>query len=319
MKPHILIHCVPEDYSAALRSDAREGLTGQHKRLSSRWCLDGRGRRLFERLTSGGDYLLGVAERALLSRVAAEVLRVSRPHTVIHIGSIGLSRAQPLWRVLRSVIPTPTIAVCDTPHASLERTLWPLSTELPTADWYGLVCEVPTEVAAPPIDGRRLFTCLGENFGALLPSERLRLLTSIRRHSQPGDQLLLTAPLRAFDALTDLTDGQADDATEFNRNVLYVLNHLLDTDCTETAFEHSLARVGRRTEFRLRARNDIRLPLLTLGFHIELAATEEIATFGLTDLPTEVVAAELTRTGFALDDTWIGDSHELAIHLAHAL
>ena len=318
MNPHILIHCVPEDYSAALRSDAREGLTRQHKRLSSRWCMDGRGRRLFERLTSGGDYILGMAERELLGQIAGGVIRSVRPRTVIHIGSIGLGRVRPLWHGLRSAIPVPTIAVCDTPHAALGQTLRPLSTELPATDWYGMICEIPTEIAVPPGEGRRLFTCMGENFGALHVAERTRLLQSIRRHCQLGDQLLLTTTLRAADALADLTREQPEGVAEFNQNVLYVLNHLLDTECTETAFEHSFARGGRRAEFRLRAKSDVRLPLLTLGFHIELKEGEEIATFGLTDFSTEAVSAELARAGFTVDNTWTADPPGVAIHLARA-
>lgn len=315
MKPHFLTHCVPEDYSSALRADGRLGLTGGRKTLSARWCFDGRGRRLFERATSGGDYLLGVAEARLLGDLAEAIVGRSPLSTIVHVGSIGLTRARPLWIRLGGAA---TVAVCDTPHAPLRDVVTTLSTHLPLLEWYGIVTELPNRIARPPGSGHALICCLGETYSCLDAPGRQRFLRALRRQCRPGDRLLLTTTSDATGILAALSAERGAAVAEFNHNVLYVMNHLLDTDCVDTVFEHVLTTSGGRAEFGLRAKTPVRLPLRMLGFHIDLAAGEHIATFGLADLPQPTVEAELRDSGFSVDSSWRAEAADVFLHLAEA-
>ncbi|GAA4919322.1 L-histidine N-alpha-methyltransferase [Stackebrandtia albiflava] len=317
MKPHVLVHCAYEDYAAALRADAREGLTAPGKRLSVRWSLDGRGRRLLDRITGGGDYRFGAAERELVGRLADPVIRAMRPHTLVHVGPTGLRAARPLWQAARRHTPMRTVNFCDTPHSRLGETLRPLSSEFAHTDWYGLVSALPAALPALPGDPPRLLWCLGEWFTALSAAERRGQLTALRARCSPGDRLLVTTTTEAAQAMADLS-AETEPAAEFNRNVLYVLNHVLDTECLETSFDHTVSDRGGRAELRLRARTAFRLPLTALGFGIELAAGEEIATFGMTDLPHDRIDGELTAAGFRPRDRWTDDGHGVTVTLAEA-
>ena len=317
MKPHFLTHCTMDDYASALRTDAQAGLTRSPKSLSTRWCFDGRGRHLFEQATAGHAYLLGTAESQLVNDTASLILARSRPRTLVHIGLSGLMRASPLWNTDG---PGPrAVAVCDTPHAPLTDAVTTLSRRLPHLEWYGIAADVPTKVATPPGPGPTLICCLAETYASMRPTERQRFLKAIRRQCLPGDSLLLTTTSAAADILTGLSAKAADLVTEFNRNILYVMNHLLDTDCVDAAFDHVLTTSPGRAEFGLRAKTAIRLPLRMLGFHIDMSKDEHLATFGLGNTSQQTVTDELHDAGFTVDSSHRSSHADVFLHLARVL
>lgn len=313
MQPHFLTHCLPEDYAAALRTDARTGLTLPDKTLTPRWCFDQRGRHLFERATAGGAYRLGMAEGQLLHDLAETIIALTQPHTIVHIGSMGLMRATPLW----GHMPGPaTLTVCDTPHAPLPQLITPLSTRHPRLEWYGVVCELPNRIAISPRAGRAVVTCLGETYSSLDTPQRRRFLRTLRRHCLPGDRILLTTTTEADTILRGLSTENNQDLTEFNRNVLHMMNHLLDTDGVDAAFDHVLTTSNDRASLGLRARRTVRLPLRMLGFHIDINAGEHITTFGLSNTPQQTVHTELDNSGFTLESSWHAEHANVTLHLA---
>ena len=81
------VHLTARDADAALRADARAGLTARPKQLPPKWCYDARGSELFERITELPEYYPTRTERALLDRSAAEIAAVSGADTLAELGS----------------------------------------------------------------------------------------------------------------------------------------------------------------------------------------------------------------------------------------
>ncbi|MGH8875928.1 MAG: L-histidine N(alpha)-methyltransferase [Stackebrandtia sp.] len=296
MKPYVLIHCGYNEYTASLRSDARFGLSGQTPALPSRWCFDGRGRRLFARLAAGLQPQLFRAEADALTDHAAEFAELAGARHVVQLGPREALPPQVLADAVRETGRLTAVSNLDTPHAEVEE----FGFGFGNVD----VRHVVTDPAGPLPDlaeSQRLIHCPIPGFATLDTNERQRLLLRLRRACEPGDHLLVAAPLPGVPGRhRDFFDDEAGLGAEFNRNVCNVINHTLDGDVTETAFDHVVGYVADddRLELRLRARVGLRIVLRTLGFHVDLSTGAELRTLRLFGLSTRALTSELGRAGF---------------------
>ena len=76
-----------DDIAAALRSDARDGLTSRPKELPPKWFYDERGSVLFDEITRLAEYYPTEAERQALYRSAEDIVGLSGADTVMELGS----------------------------------------------------------------------------------------------------------------------------------------------------------------------------------------------------------------------------------------
>lgn len=297
MDPYVLIHCDFGEYAAVLRSDARAGLFGPRLALPSRWCFDGRGRRLYERLAHTATSGLLRAETAALRGAAEEFAALTSARHLIRVGPDGAVPPLLLAEALSATGNLAAVSTMDTPHAQSPR--YPVDYEL--VDLRHVLTDGLTRF--PPLpDGPRLVHLTVAGFATLDAGERAVLLAALRRTCEPGDHLLVATPEAGVLATHgDLFDDPRGLGATFNRNVLNVLNHTLDADVTDTAFEHECV-VPRpdRLELRLRARTGLRVELGTLGFHVDVTAGREVRTLRLFGLTTEELRQESRRAGFAV-------------------
>ena len=75
------------DLAEQLRADVRDGLTATPKWLPPKWFYDARGSELFEEITRLPEYYPTRAERAVLVERAAEIAALTRPKTLVELGS----------------------------------------------------------------------------------------------------------------------------------------------------------------------------------------------------------------------------------------
>ncbi|ADD45433.1 conserved hypothetical protein [Stackebrandtia nassauensis DSM 44728] len=300
MKPYVLIHCDYSEYTAALRADARSGLFGQDLSLPSRWCFDGRGRRLFGRLAAGSHSRLFRAEAEVLTDCATEFAEYTRARHLIQLGPAGSVPPLLLADSLIAAGKLTAVSSLDTPHAEVPE--YPAG--FPRLDLRHVIADALRRLPELP-DPPRLIHCPAAGFATLDRGERLRLLTLLRDRCEPGDHLLVAAPLAEVPGgSAEFFDDPAGLGAEFNRNVLNVVNHTLDADVTCTAFEHVVSTPRPdRLELRLRARVGLRIELRTLGFHIDVDQGRELRTFRLFGLSAETLSAELERTGFTVTES----------------
>src|SRR3954469_15915663 len=83
----IEVHLPPDALSAALRSDAAEGLTAAPKQLPPTWFYDERGCDLFEQITELDEYYPTRTERAILAAHADEIVEAAGSDTLVELGS----------------------------------------------------------------------------------------------------------------------------------------------------------------------------------------------------------------------------------------
>ena len=77
----------PDDLGAALRADARAGLTATPKDLPPKWFYDDRGSELFDEITRLPEYYPTRTERSILLARAGAIVAASGADTIIELGS----------------------------------------------------------------------------------------------------------------------------------------------------------------------------------------------------------------------------------------
>src|SRR5262249_24489379 len=96
------VHLLPADIAAALRDDARRGLTTMPKELPPKWFYDDRGSQLFDEITRLSEYYPTRCERAILATRASEIAAATRADTLVELGSGTSEKTRLLLSALRA-------------------------------------------------------------------------------------------------------------------------------------------------------------------------------------------------------------------------
>jgi L-histidine N-alpha-methyltransferase len=316
------IHLTEDDAGAALRADARAGLTATPKQLPPKWFYDARGSELFEQITELPEYYPTRTERALLERSVAEIAVASGADTLVELGSGSSAKTRLLLDAftragtLRCYVPQ------DVSESALRLAMDALGPEYPGLALHGVVGDFTRHLDRLPRGDRRMVAFLGGTIGNLLPGERTAFLTQLRSVLQLGEQLLLgTGLVIDPSVLVPAYDDAAGVTAEFNRNVLRVLNRELGADFDVEAFAHRALWDAENEwiEMRLVAQRAMTVAVGELDLTVEFAAGEEMRTEVSAKFRPEGVRAMLEETGFAVDRVWTDPDDRFALTLATAV
>ncbi len=319
------VHLTEADSDAALRADARRGLTNSPKELPPKWFYDARGSELFEQITDLPEYYPFRTERALLTDSVADIAHTSGAETVVELGSGSSTKTRLLLDAflaegtLRSYVPQ------DVSESALRGALDELSERYPDLALHGVVGDFTRDLAALPgavtPDGRRMIAFLGGTIGNLLPGPRHEFLTHVRSVLAPGEQLLLGTGLVTDPAVMVPAYDDAQGVTaEFDRNVLHVLNRELDADFDVDAFSHVAYWDAEHEwiEMRLRAERDMAVRVAALDLDITFAAGELMCTEISAKFRHETIDAMVRAAGFEPTRRWVDPDERFALSLVTA-
>jgi L-histidine N-alpha-methyltransferase len=315
------IHLTGADADAALRADARAGLTAEPKHLPPKWFYDARGSVLFEQITELPEYFPTRTERALLERTADAIAITSGADTLVELGSGSSAKTRLLLDAFRRAESLRRYIPQDVSEPALREAMSALAAEYPGLELHGVVGDFTTHLDRLPPDGHRMVAFLGGTIGNLLPPERAEFLRALRGALRPGEQFLLGTGLVVDPSvLVPAYDDAAGVTAEFNRNVLHVLNRELRADFDVDEFDHkALWDAGNEwIEMRLVARRAMTVTLAELGLTVEFAAGEEMCTEVSAKFRLPGVRAMLGEAGFAVTGTWTDPAERHALTLATA-
>ncbi|RMI34866.1 L-histidine N(alpha)-methyltransferase [Nocardia stercoris] len=313
------IHLTEADLTAALRGDARRGLTADPKCLPPKWFYDARGSELFEAITELPEYYPTRTERALLQRVVGEIARIAQAEVLIELGAGSATKTRLLLDALTAEGPLKTYVPQDVSDSFLRETADRVAAEYPALAVHGVVSDFTDTLHTLPRGGRRLVAFLGGTIGNLVPAERAEFLADLHSVLDPGEQLLLGAGLVIDPAiLVPAYDDAAGVTAEFNRNVLHVLNSRLGADFDPAAFDHVAVwdSADEWIEMRLRATRAMTVRVADLDLTVDFAAGEEMRTEISAKFRTDGLSAELQAAGFPVERVWTDPDNRFALFLA---
>jgi L-histidine N-alpha-methyltransferase len=315
-------HLDGSDFGATLAEDVRGGLTSTPKQLLPKYFYDAEGSSLFERITELPEYYPTRAERALLERIAPELMARLRPAEIVELGSGSASKTRVLLSAphapehLRRYVPfdvSPTI-IRDSSLALLA--------QFPFLQVHGVVGDFERHLdQVPPSQGGRLVLFLGGTIGNLTPAERTRFLRDVSGLLEPGDHLLVGMDMVKEQAVVEAAYDDAAGVTgTFNRNVLRVLNRELGATFDPEAFEHRafFNREASRIEMHLVARTAQTVLIPALDMTVHLAAGESIWTESSYKFTPASARATLTAAGLRLEELFVHEPADERFCLALA-
>lgn len=319
--PDLDVYLLDTELTAALRDDARAGLTATPKTLPPKYFYDARGSELFEEITRLPEYYPTRAEREILTGRAPLIARVTGAKTLVELGSGSSEKTRLLLDALRDAGTLGSFAPLDVSASALRDAVATLRTDYPDLHVRGIVADFVNHLEVLPDNGDRLVAFLGGTIGNFTPAERAPFLAALRDRLSTGEWLLLGADLvKSPDMLVPAYDDAAGVTAEFNRNVLHVLNRALDADFDVTAFEHVALwdPANEWIEMRLRATSAQRVHVGGLDLTVDFAEGEELRTEVSAKFRREGLTAELSAAGFTLHHWWTDEAGRFALALAAA-
>jgi L-histidine N-alpha-methyltransferase len=309
------------DTAATMRRDVRAGLSAEPKELAPKYFYDDRGSRLFERITELPEYYPTRAETAILVDRAAEIVATaSAPRTLVELGSGSAAKTRHLLSAMRDAGCLQTYVPVDISEEITHDTAESLVQEYPGLVVHGLVCDFEHHLERiPDSGGGRLVAFLGGTIGNLYPDARRDFLTRLAALMEPGDRLLLGTDLvKDRDRLEAAYDDASGVTSEFNKNVLRVLNRELEADFDLDAFEH-VARYDAaeaRMDIRLRSLAEQTVRLEQLDMTIGFAAGEEMRTEVSAKFTRARLEGAYAEAGLAMSGWFTDPAGDYALSLA---
>ena len=265
--------------------ELRAGLLGTPRSIPPKYFYDARGAELFDRICEAPEYYPTRTEDELLRRHAATMMRDCRPGELFELGSGNARKTRRLFDACEAQGHSCDYVPMDVCEATLEqlgselqrRYPW-LSVSPMAGDYNAGLANLP---AATNGAVNRLVLFLGGTVGNLSEEHGRLLLGEVRDLIPAGGHLLLGADRDKEPTLLEAAYNDAQGLTsEFNRNVLHVLNTLLNADFRPEYFEHHapyLPEKG-RVEMRLVSTRAQQVQLPRLDATLELRAGEYILT-----------------------------------------
>jgi L-histidine N-alpha-methyltransferase len=312
-------HIEPGTYLENLRRDVLSGLSRRPKQLPPKWFYDKRGSELFDRITTLEEYYPTRAERSILDAVAPELAAITRPETLVDLGSGSATKSPALLDALMATGALRTYVPMDVSEAAITLVGEEVQRTYPDLQVHGLLADFERHLDQLPADGRRLVAFLGSTIGNFPPVARSRMLSALRRVMGSGDALLLGTDLVKSPArLLPAYDDREGVTAEFNRNVLMVINRHLGADFDPDAFAHVAAWDPDQEwiEMRLRSLRRQVVSIPDLGIRVDFEDQEEMRTEVSAKFRRDRLERELQAAGLELTRWWTDPAGEFALSLS---
>jgi L-histidine N-alpha-methyltransferase len=302
---------------AALREEARVGLTSSPKELQPKWFYDERGSALFDEITRLPEYYLTRVERSILEQHVDEIGALTGAQTLIELGP-GTSESK--TRILLDALEPQRFIPFDVSEETLRASASALAAAYPRLEVVGVVGDFERHL---PLlrggDARRLLAFLGSTIGNLPPEARAPFLTDAAAVLGENDSFLLGVDLvKARERLEPAYDDAAGVTRQFNLNALCVLNRELDADFDVDAFEH-VARWDAQHEWMemsVRSLYPQTVRLMALELEISFDEGELMRTEISAKFRRRRIGAELAAAGFEVARWWTDAEGDFALVLA---
>ncbi len=307
---------------AGMAEVVREGLSCPFKELPPKYFYDERGSELFERITEQPEYYPTRCERAILDARAGEIVAAAMPRTLIELGSGAASKSRVLLDAMEAAGTLEKFVPVDISEGITRRVATELVDEYPGLAVEGIVCDYETHLERIPRPEGALFAFLGGTIGNFRPGPRRSFLARIATLMYPEDRFLLGTDLvKDRETLEAAYNDAAGVTSEFNKNVLNVLNHELDADFDLDAFEHVAFwdEDNEWIDIRLRALSEQFVDLRELDMRAHFSRNEEMRTEISTKFTRERIESSYADAGLELVEWWTDPDELYALSLARPL
>jgi L-histidine Nalpha-methyltransferase len=317
------VHLPPGGPLSGMAADVRAGLTRPFKALSPRYFYDERGSQLFEQITELPEYYPTRCEREILQTESESICEAANgPASLIELGSGSARKTQVLLDAMRKACCLETYCPVDISEEITRETAERIAAEYDDVSVHGLVCDYELDLERIPVEGPRVIAFLGGTIGNFEPQQRSGFLHRVANLLGPEDRFLLGTDLVKDRKTLETAYNDSQGVTsEFNKNVLAVLNRELGADFDLDSFEH-VARWDPENlwvDIRLRSLSNQVVNVTALDMQVAFSAGEEMRTEISTKFARSGLEGIYAEAGLELTDWWTDPDGLYALSLARAV
>jgi L-histidine Nalpha-methyltransferase len=319
MRYHLDVRADETSMLATLADDVQHGLTGRPRSLPPKYFYDAVGSELFERITELPEYYLTRVEDQMLQQVAPLIMRRLEPRDVVELGPGSCTKARRFLDAVDHSRPIRYVPV-DIGADALPSAAQALLRDYPSLRVHAVIADFERDLARLPIRrGRRLILFLGSTIGNFEPFARKAFLAQVRQNLGADGRFLLGLDLVKDQSVLEAAYNDAAGVTaEFNRNVLHVVNRVLDGDFRPERFRHHAfySAEASRIEMHLIATAPQRVELRRLGLRLDFALHDDIWTENSYKFTRQSTESMLADAGLALEQWYTDDARLFGLALA---
>jgi len=238
---------VPESGSNALNrfaNDVADGLSKQHKQLSSRYFYDAEGSRLFQKIMHLPEYYLTRTEHEIfttLKQTIAHQFSADDHFKLVDLGAGDGTKTKIILQELLTQQADVEYVPVDISGDAVAELCEDLQQELPDLQAHAIIGDYfdALEWLDQHKPGRKVLLFLGSNIGNFNPDERMVFMLKVRQHMQPGDMLFIGMDLcKEPETILRAYNDAASVTAAFNLNILHRMNRELGADFIVDQFRH---------------------------------------------------------------------------------
>lgn len=258
------------------------GLTSSPKFISSKYFYDKKGSELFEEITKLEEYYPTRTEKSILAGILSKLNLDLTDLSIIELGSGDPSKISLLFdQICPSELDQINYYPVDISKSAIENSISILTDKYDGININGIVADFIQQVELLPKVNNKLICFFGSTIGNLKRNEIEIFLKKLGSEMQNGDSLLLGIDMIKDVEILENAYNDSDGITEsFNKNILNVVNKLIESDFDPDKFEH-LAFYNykeQRIEMHLKANENVLIKINDSNVELQIKKGEMIHT-----------------------------------------
>lgn len=252
---------ISENGKDGLIKELVSGLTAVKPYISSKFFYNDRGSELFEQITGLEEYYPSRIEKDILGRYGNDLFNNTKARNIIELGSGDCSKISLLLEAIPGEkLSEFTYVPVDVSKAAILKSAEKIVESFPDLGVEGYILDFTTHFNELPSGDGSIICFFGSTIGNFDQNESLELVKSISSSMSKDDTLLIGFDrIKDIDVLNAAYNDLSGITEIFNKNILSVVNSIIDSDFEADDFEHFafFNRTHSRIEMHLEARRDI--------------------------------------------------------------
>lgn len=292
-----------------LSRDIFTGLTADQKFIPCKYFYDERGSILFEEICRLPEYYQTRTELSILEETCEAIMEPFEDGDLVELGS-GAN-----WKICRLIDAADTeggnmrYVPVDVSESALVAASEELISRYKKLKVLGIVADFIHHIGAIPDDSSRLIIFFGSSIGNFDEVEGQIFLRNVADSMKPGDRFLIGLDmLKQKTVLEEAYNDSQGVTSEFNKNILHVINRELNADFDVSLFDHlAFFNVGKeQVEMHLVAKQETTVAIKDLDLSVTFEEGETVHTEICRKFTKESAVKMFSEAGLVVEQ-WFTD------------